>query len=255
MTRTIDLNCDLGEGFGPWSMGDDDAMLDIVTTANVACGFHAGDPVIMTRTAALARDRGVRIGAHPGFNDLWGFGRRAVGGDSPTELERMIAYQVGALQGCAALAGHRVGHVKAHGALYNMAAVDTAVAGALARAVAAVDAGLVLVVPPFSAMERVARDRGLEVALEVFADRGYEEDGTLTPRGRPGAVIHDPAVAAARVVRMVTEGTVESRGGRAVALAADTVCVHGDTPGAVAMARMIRDALAAAGIAVAPFVR
>lgn len=252
MQRTIDLNCDMGEGFGPWRMGDDAGMLDIVTSANVACGFHAGDPVIMTETARLAREKGVRIGAHPGFNDLWGFGRRPIGGDSPRDLERMVAYQIGALMGCAALAGHRVGHVKAHGALYNLAAVEPAAAGAIAAAVKAVDAGLVFVVPPASALERAAEAAGLRVAREAFADRTYEDDGTLTPRAVAGAVIHDADAAARRVVRMVQDGGVESRSGRLLPIVADTVCVHGDTPSAVAMARAIRQALADAGIAVAP---
>lgn len=252
MQRTIDLNCDMGEGFGPWRMGDDAGMLDIVTSANVACGFHAGDPVIMTETARLAREKGVRIGAHPGFNDLWGFGRRPIGGDSPRDLERMVAYQIGALMGCAALAGHRVGHVKAHGALYNLAAVEPAAAGAIAAAVKAVDAGLVFVVPPASALERAGEAAGLRIAREAFADRTYEDDGTLTPRAVAGSVIHDADAAARRVVRMVLDGGVESRSGRLLPIVADTVCVHGDTPSAVAMARAIRQALADAGIAVAP---
>jgi UPF0271 protein len=252
VTASIDLNCDMGEGFGPWRMGDDDGMLDIVTSANVACGFHAGDPVIMTETARLALDRGVRIGAHPGFNDLWGFGRRSIGGDSPRELERMVAYQIGALMGCAALAGHRVGHVKAHGALYNLAAVEPKVAGAIAAAVRAVDRALIFVVPPFSALERAGQEAGLRVAREAFADRTYEDDGTLTPRSQPGSVIHDAEAAAGRVVRMVQDGAVESRTGRRLPIVADTVCVHGDTPSAVAMARAVRTALEAAGIAVAP---
>lgn len=252
MTGTIDLNCDMGEGFGAWEMGDDAAMLDIVTSANIACGFHAGDPTIMTRTAELARAKGVRIGAHPGYNDLWGFGRRPISGDRPEDIERMVAYQVGALQGCAALTGHRIDHVKAHGALYNTAAVDPAVAGAIARAVRAVDRSLILVVPPFSALERAGQEAGLRVAREAFADRTYEEDGTLTPRKLPGAVIHDAAAAAERVVRMVLDGAVTSRTGKPVPIAAETVCVHGDTPTAVAMAAAVRAALEAAGIAVAP---
>ncbi|MFP5515078.1 MAG: LamB/YcsF family protein [Alphaproteobacteria bacterium] len=253
MERTIDLNCDMGEGFGSWGMGDDAAMLDIVTSANIACGFHAGDPVIMTDTARMAREKGVRIGAHPGFNDLWGFGRRAIRGDTPQDLERMVAYQVGALQACAALAGHSLGHVKAHGALYNVAAVDPDVAAAIARAVRTVDSGMVLVAPPSSALERAGIDTGLRVAREAFADRSYEDDGTLTPRTVRGSVIHDATVAAERVVRMLLEGCVESRSGRPVPILVDTICVHGDNPGAVAMARTVRDALEAAGITVAPF--
>ena len=252
MTASVDLNCDMGEGFGPWKMGDDAGMLDIVTSANVACGFHAGDPVIMTETARLALEKGVRIGAHPGFNDLWGFGRRTIRGDSPRDLERMVAYQIGALQGCAALAGHRVGHVKAHGALYNLAAVEPEVAAAIAAAVRAVDPSLVFVVPPASALERAGLDAGLRVAREAFADRTYEDDGTLTPRSIPGSVIHDADAAAQRVVRMIRDGGVESRSGKRLPIVADTVCVHGDTPSAVAMARAVRNALEAAGIKVAP---
>ena len=252
MTASIDLNCDMGEGFGPWKMGDDAGMLDIVTSANVACGFHAGDPVIMTETARLALEKGVRIGAHPGFNDLWGFGRRTIHGDTPRELERMVAYQIGALMGCAALAGTRIGHVKAHGALYNQAAIEPAVAGAIAAAVRAVDRSLVFVVPPASALERAGQEAGLRIAREAFADRTYEDDGTLTPRSIPGSVIHDAEVAAARVVRMVQDGGVESRSGKRLPIVADTICVHGDTPTAVAMARAVRKSLEAAGIMVAP---
>ncbi|PWC52686.1 5-oxoprolinase subunit PxpA [Azospirillum sp. TSO22-1] len=252
MTRTIDLNCDMGEGFGPWKMGDDAGMLDVVTSANVACGFHAGDPVIMTETARLALEKGVGIGAHPGFNDLWGFGRRTIRGDTPRELERMVAYQIGALMGCAALAGHRVGHVKAHGALYNVAAVEPEVAGAIAAAVKAVDRTLIFVVPPFSALERAGEEAGLRVAREAFADRTYEDDGTLTPRSVSGSVIHDAEAAAQRVVRMVLDGVVESRSGKRLPIVADTVCVHGDTASAVAMARTIRRALVTAGVGLAP---
>ena len=178
---SVDLNSDLGEGFGPWSMGDDAAMLDIVSSANLACGFHAGDPVIMTDTARLAREKGVAIGAHPAFFDLWGFGRRRISGDSPADIEKMVAYQIGALQGVAALAGHRVSHVKPHGALYNMAAADPALANAIAQAIRAVDASLLFVVLPGSEMERAGRAAGLRVACEVFADRGYLDDGGSGP--------------------------------------------------------------------------
>ena len=247
---SIDLNCDMGEGFGAWAMGDDRAMLDIVTSANIACGFHAGDPGIMAETAALALARGVRIGAHPGFDDRAGFGRRVIRGDSPAAIERMVAYQIGALQGCAALAGHRVSHVKPHGALYNMAAVEPDLAQAIARAVKAVDPDLLFVVPPFSEMEAAGNALGLRVVREAFADRTYEDDGTLTPRSIAGSVIHDPEAAAARVVRMVLNGAVESRHGTRLPIVADTVCVHGDTPTAVAMAGTIRRALEAAGVTV-----
>ncbi len=247
---SIDLNCDMGEGFGAWAMGDDRAMLDIVTSANIACGFHAGDPSIMADTARLALDKGVRIGAHPGFNDILGFGRRSIQGDSPASIERMVAYQIGALQACAALSGHRVTHVKPHGALYNMAAVDADMAQAIARAVKAVDPALLFVVPPLSAMDRAGEAVGLRVVREAFADRTYEDDGTLTPRKIAGSVIHVPELAAERVVRMVLDGAVTSRHGKRLPIVADTVCVHGDTPTAVAMAAAVRTALEAAGVTV-----
>ncbi|MFD1623462.1 LamB/YcsF family protein [Azospirillum griseum] len=247
---SIDLNCDMGEGFGAWAMGDDRAMLDIVTSANIACGFHAGDPSIMADTARLAFEKGVRIGAHPGFNDILGFGRRNIQGDSPASIERMVAYQIGALQACAALSGHRVTHVKPHGALYNMAAVDADMAQAIARAVKAVDPALLFVVPPLSAMDRAGDAVGLRVVREAFADRTYEDDGTLTPRKIAGSVIHVPQLAAERVVRMVLDGAVTSRHGKRLPIVADTICVHGDTPTAVAMAAAVRSALEAAGVTV-----
>ncbi|QFU17325.1 LamB/YcsF family protein [Microvirga thermotolerans] len=254
-TRTIDLNCDMGEGFGPWPMGDDDAMLDIVSSANVACGFHAGDPNIMFRTAETARRKGVAIGAHPGFNDLPGFGRRVIRGDSPAEIERMIAYQIGALQAVAALAGHRVTYVKAHGALNNMANEDEDLAMAIARAVKGVDPNLVNVCMPGLAMERTSEKIGVPVAREFFADRTYEDNGTLTSRKKPGSVLHDPEAAAERVLRTLEEGAVTTVSGRRIPVAVDTICVHGDEPSAVAMARTIRARLEANGIAVRPFTR
>jgi 5-oxoprolinase (ATP-hydrolysing) subunit A len=247
---TIDLNCDMGEGFGAWAMGDDRAMLDIVTSANIACGFHAGDPSIMAETARLAREKGVRVGAHPAFNDILGFGRRNIQGDSPAVIERMVAYQIGALQACAALSGHRVTHVKPHGALYNMAALDADMAQAIARAVKAVDPALLFVVPPLSAMDKAGEALGLRVVREAFADRSYEDDGTLTPRKIAGSVIHVPELAAERVVRMVLDGAVTSRHGKRLPISADTICVHGDTPTAVAMAAAVRAALEAAGVTV-----
>ncbi|GEP02642.1 LamB/YcsF family protein [Methylobacterium oxalidis] len=248
----VDLNSDLGEGFGSWRMGDDAAMLAVVTSANVACGFHAGDPGIMVATARAARARGVALGAHPGFRDLEGFGRRMIP-QSPTEVEQAVAYQIGALQSCAALAGHRVSYVKAHGALANLANVADDVAAAIARAVRAVDPGLVLMVMPGLPAERAALDLGLAVAREVYADRAYAEDGRLSPRAEPGAVIHDAQAAAARTVRMLEEGAVETLAGRRIPVAIDTVCVHGDTPAAVAMARAVRAGLEAAGHTLAPF--
>ena len=252
MSARIDLNADLGEGFGPWQLGDDAALLDIVTSANVACGFHAGDPDIMVETAAAARVRGVAIGAHPGFFDLRGFGRNRIQ-ESPRRIERDIAYQIGALQACAALAGARVTHVKAHGALANLSNEDEAVADALARAVAGVDPSLVLVVMPGLAAERAGARAGLTLVREVYADRAYAEAGGRAPRGSPGAVIHAAEEAAARVARMVGEGAVFTIGGRRIPVTVDTVCVHGDNPEAIAMARAVRMALEFAGFSLRPF--
>jgi UPF0271 protein len=249
----VDLNSDLGESFGPWNMGDDEAMLDIVTSANVACGFHAGDPEIMLKTAERAKARGVAIGAHPGFHDLQGFGRRQIQGLGAREIEAMLAYQIGALQAVAAMAGHRVTHVKAHGALSNMAMTDEGMAAALARAVRAVDPSLVFVVIPLTALERAGEAANLKLAREIYADRAYEDDGTLVSRKKPGAVLHDPEAVAARVVRMVEDRAIVSVNGKRLPLSIDTVCIHGDSPGAVAMAQAVRARLAAAGIRIAPF--
>ena len=249
----IDLNCDMGEGFGPWPMGDDEAMLDIVSSANIACGFHAGDPSIMFRTAEIAKRKGVAIGAHPGFNDLHGFGRRMIRGDSPAEIERMIAYQIGAMQAVASLAGHKVTYVKAHGSLNNMANEDESLALAIARAIKGVDAGLVNVCMPGLLMEKASDRIGLPVAREIFADRTYEDDGTLTSRKKPGAVLHDPVAASERVLRMVQERAVVTTSGKRIPVEIDTICVHGDEPSAVAMARAVRAKLEENGIAIAPF--
>jgi UPF0271 protein len=249
----VDLNCDMGEGFGPWPMGDDAAMLDIVTSANIACGFHAGDPNIMFRTAAMAKERGVAIGAHPGFNDLWGFGRRVIRGDSPAEIERMFAYQIGALQAVAALAGHRVTYVKAHGSLNNMANEDDDLALAIARAIKGVDPALVNVCMPGLAMERASLEVGIPVAREFFADRTYEDNGNLTSRKKPGAVLHDAQAAAERVLRALHDRAVTTVSGKRIAMEIDTICVHGDEPTAVAMARTVRARLEAEGVTVAPF--
>ena len=200
---SVDLNSDMGEGFGPWQMGDDAAMLDIVTSANVACGWHAGDPNIMYRTAEIAKAKGVSIGAHPGFGDLWGFGRRVIRGDSMADLEKQVAYQIGAMQALATLAGHKVTHVKAHGALGNMINDDEDMALAIGRAIKGVDPALVYVVMPGLPTERVAERLGLAMAREVFADRTYDDNGNLTSRKKDGAVIHDAELAAERVLRMV----------------------------------------------------
>ncbi|MGO1080431.1 LamB/YcsF family protein [Inquilinus sp. CA228] len=245
---SVDLNCDMGEGFGAWEMGDDSAMLEIVTSANVACGFHAGDPIVMRRTLALARDRGIGVGAHPGFLDLWGFGRRVIKGETPEELEAQVVYQIGAIQGMAKAVGHRVTHVKAHGALSNVAMIEDAVALAIGRAIQSVDPTLAYMVLPGTALERAAVELGLPVVREVFADRTYEDDATLTSRKIAGSVIHDPEAAAERVLRMVQEQAVTSRSGKRIPVPVDTVCVHGDTPGAVGIARRIRERLEQAGI-------
>ena len=210
----VDLNSDLGESFGPWNMGDDAGMLDIVTSANVACGFHGGDPDTMRATCEAAKARGVAIGAHPGFHDLQGFGRRQIVGLTGREIESLIAYQVGALQAMAAMAGHQVTHVKAHGALSNMACIDAAMAAALARAIKGVDPRLVFVVIPLTALERAGEAAGLKLAREVYADRAYEDDGTLVSRKKPGSVLHDPDAVARRVVQMVREQAIVSVNGK-----------------------------------------
>jgi UPF0271 protein len=253
MMNSIDLNCDMGEGFGPWPMGDDDAMLDIVSSANIACGFHAGDPSIMFRTAETAKRKGVAIGAHPGFNDLHGFGRRVIRGDSPAEIERMVAYQIGAMQAVAALAGHTVTYVKAHGALNNMANEDDALALAIARAIKGVDAGLINVCMPGLLMEKASEQIGVRVAREFFADRTYEDNGTLTSRSKPGSVLHDADEAAERVLRALQDRAVTTVSGKRIPVEIDTICVHGDEPSAVTMARTIRTKLEAGGIAIKPF--
>jgi UPF0271 protein len=246
---SIDLNCDMGEAFGRYDLGEDVALLDVVTSANIACGLHAGDPVVMRRTVSMAANRGVAVGAHPGYPDLQGFGRRAMSLD-PDELEAFVLYQLGALAGFTAAEGTRLVHCKPHGALYNLAAQNAEVAAATARAIAAFDPEMVVVTLPDSTLARAAAGLGLRVAKEGFADRAYLEDGHLVPRGQPGAVVHDPAEATARAVQMITEGTVTAVTGKVISLKIDTLCVHGDTPGAVGIARALREALEAAGVAV-----
>ncbi|HYD29975.1 MAG TPA: 5-oxoprolinase subunit PxpA, partial [Azospirillaceae bacterium] len=240
MALTVDLNADMGESFGVYTLGDDDAMLDIVTTANVACGFHAGDPLVMHRTVERAKARGVAIGAHPGFLDLWGFGRRRIEGDPPEDVARMVVYQIGALQAIAAAAGHRVTHVKPHGALANRAVVDDTLAEAIAQSIRRVDPGLIFMVMPGMATERAGEKAGLRLVREVYADRTYDDDGSLTARKEPGAVIHDTGLAAARVLRMLEEQAITTISGAKLPARIDTICVHGDNPAAVAMARALR---------------
>ncbi len=250
---SIDLNCDLGEGFGMWPMGNDEAMLGLATSANVACGFHAGDSDIMRKTAELAKARGVSIGAHPGYRDLHGFGRRPIPGLTSSEIETLVAYQIGALQAVAALAGHTVTHVKAHGALSNVGCVDDMTARAIATAIKAVDRNLIFVVLPNSALVRAGDAAGLRMVSEVFADRAYEDDASLVSRSKPGAVLHDAKAIAARVVRMVQDRAIVAASGKIIKVPVDTVCIHGDTPGAVDIARSIRQALQEQNIDVAPF--
>lgn len=250
--RRIDLNADLGESWGAWQMGHDAEMLDIITSANIACGFHAGDPLVMHRTLMLAKEKGVGVGAHPGYMDLWGFGRRRFADDDPDEIEKMLIYQIGALQAMARAVGVPVTHFKAHGALANVAAVDAAVADATARAVLATDAAMLFLAMPGTEQERAAERAGLRIVREAFADRAYTADGTLASRKLAGAVLHDPDEAAARMVQMVTQGRVTTLDGQEISLEFDTICVHGDNPQAVRMAQAVRQALEAAGVDVQP---
>jgi UPF0271 protein len=249
----VDLNADAGESFGAWTLGADEQLFQIVSSVNLACGFHAGDPSVIRRALRAAGRAGVAIGAHPSYPDLAGFGRRPMRLDAPT-IEDLVMYQVAALAGMARAEGLRVGHVKPHGALYNDAAVDPLTARAIARAVRLTDASLALVGLAGSALVAAARAEGLRALEEAFADRGYERDGTLTPRGTPGAVIDNPAIAAARAVSIVRDHCVAAAGGEPIGLHADTICIHGDTIGAPVLARAVRDALEHAGVQVAaPF--
>jgi 5-oxoprolinase (ATP-hydrolysing) subunit A len=249
MMHRIDLNCDMGEGFGAYSMGDDTAVLDYVTSANIACGFHAGDPPTMHKTVKAALAKGVAVGAHPGLPDLQGFGRRAMA-ISGAEAYDMVVYQVGALAGFARALGGKLSHVKPHGALYNTAAKDYALAGAIAQAVYDMGPELVLYGLAGSEMIRAAEKVGLRAAGEVFADRTYQDDGSLTPRSHPDAMIDDVEAAVVQVKRMVTEGYVRSVRGNDVAVRADTLCIHGDQPGALAFVKRIRAELEAARVEV-----
>ncbi len=245
----IDLNCDMGESFGAYHMGNDEAVLDHVSSANIACGFHAGDPRTMHRTVRMALDRGVAVGAHPGLPDLQGFGRRNMA-LSRTEAYDCVIYQIGALSGFAQALGGRLTFVKAHGALYNMAAKDPVLAEAIASAVADYDRNLAFYGLAGSELIGAAKAAGLRAISEVFGDRSYQDDGSLTPRSQPGAMIEDVEVSVAQVRRMVLEGKVRSVTGKDVAVQADTLCIHGDQPGALAFVRRIREELAGAGVEV-----
>ena len=245
----VDLNADMGESFGAYTLGDDDALLLSVTSASIACGFHAGDPGTMARAVAACTLHGVALGAHPGLPDLAGFGRRALA-VSPAEARDLVTYQIGALAAFAARSGVRLQHVKPHGALYTMAERDPLLAAAIARAVREADADLILMGLSGGALVEAGRMLGLRVAHEVFADRAYIADGTLAPRGSPGAVLHDPDEVAARIVRLVREGKIAATDGSDLTLEADTVCLHGDAPGAVLLASVVRRTLEEEGVAV-----
>jgi UPF0271 protein len=253
--KTVDLNSDLGESFGMWQMGNDAAMIDVATSVNVACGFHGGDYDVMRKTVEMAKARGVSVGAHPGYRDIHGFGRRPFYGMPAREIENLVAYQIGALQGVAALVGHKVTHVKAHGALSNVACEEDSTARAIAAGIKAVDPNLVFVVLANSKLVQAGEAANLPMAHEIFADRAYEDDGNLVSRKKPGSVLHDPKQVAERVVRMVQDGAVVSVTGKVIKMRTDTICIHGDTPGAVDIARGVRQALRDAGIDVAPFKR
>lgn len=248
----IDLNADLGEGFGVWRLGDDDAMLEIVTSANVACGFHAGDPAGLMRVCRSAAERGVRIGAQVSYRDLAGFGRRFID-VAPEDLVADVVYQIGALQAIAHAAGSAVSYVKPHGALYNAIVTNREQAAAVAEAVGLVEAGLPVLGMTGSAFFEEATRRGLRTVTEAFADRAYQPDGRLVSRREPGAVLHDPAQIAARVVTMVSAGQVTAIDGTLIEVGVESVCVHGDSPDAVQIATAVRDQLCGAGIEIGSF--
>jgi 5-oxoprolinase (ATP-hydrolysing) subunit A len=252
--REIDLNSDLGEAFGAHRIGFDDELFDLISSANVACGFHGGDPRVMERTVAACVARGVAVGAHPGFPDLVGFGRREIAA-APDEIRADTLYQIGALDAICRAAGVRMQHVKAHGALYNRAVKDDAAAEAIAAAVKAYDPGLAMLALPGSRLAAAAEAAGVPLAREGFVDRAYNADGTLVNRRLPGAVISDPAVAAERALRLVVDGTLIAIDGAALTLAVDSLCIHSDTPGAVAIARAVRQRFEQAGVAIRPFGR
>lgn len=243
----VDINSDLGESFGSYKIGNDEEVLKYVTSANIACGFHAGDPLVMEKTVKTALENGVAVGAHPGFPDLMGFGRRNMS-VTPEEARAYIIYQVGALNGFIKACGGKMQHVKPHGALYNMTAKDYRLARAIAEGVYSVDSELILMGLAGSQLIKAGQDVGLATASEVFADRAYTSEGALVPRGTPGAVIHDSELVIKRVLRMVSEGRVQSLDGNDIEIKADTICIHGDNKEAVVFAASIRDALLKAGV-------
>lgn len=253
MGLTVDLNSDMGEGFGPWKMGDDAAMLGIVSSANIACGMHAGDPEVMANTFAEAKKNGVAVGAHPGYPDLFGFGRRNMP-YTMGETERLIAYQIGAAEAMAAYSGHKLTHVKLHGALGNLGQQNRDVALAALRAVKAVNPKLICLTIALGEMDRLAGDMGLAYKSEIFADRAYTDEGFLVDRKLPGAVLHDADEIGRRILAMVEKGAILTASGKWLKAPVDSICVHSDTPDAVEIARKLRASLEAAGVTVKPFV-
>lgn len=251
MARKVNLNADMGEGFGDYDIGNDTEMLKVIGSANVACGFHGGDWNVMDRVCRQARENGVSIGAHPGFNDLWGFGRRRIQ-MSAGDVERMVAYQIGALQGIAAANGMKVTHVKPHGALGNMSAEDIDLARAIGRAIKGVDPSLIFLAQTGTKLVAVAEELGLTLASEVFADRTYDDTGNLTPRSLPNAMVHDPDEALQRVLHMIEHQEVVSTSGKHIPAKVHSICVHGDEPTAVAVANRVRTGIEAAGITLVP---
>jgi UPF0271 protein len=245
----IDLNSDLGESFGAWTMGMDEDVMSRISSSNIACGWHAGDAGVMVKTVRAAKAKNVAVGAHPGYPDLLGFGRRNMT-CTPDELYAYTLYQVGALQGICASEGLELQHVKPHGAMYNQAAKDPKLALAIVKAVKSVGKGIILMGLANSAFETAAREEGVPFASEAFADRGYMPDGSLVPRSQPGAFIHDPDEAAARMVKLVKEGAIETSGGQILKMKAHSICMHGDNPAAVKMAEVVRAAMEKNGIAV-----
>lgn len=247
MTKRVNINADLGESYGRWKLGSDDELMTIIKSANVACGMHAGDPTVMRTTLERAKDLGVSIGVHPGFNDIWGFGRREMRMHA-RDLENLVAYQIGALLGIATMVGVPVTHVKPHGALHNMASREPELARAVVRGIAAVDRSLVLVCLAELALDHAGRDQGLAIAKEGYIDRRYEDDGSLRSRMQDDAVIHDPQEAAAQVVRMVVDNTIVSLSGKRIPCEIHSLCVHGDEPTTLATAKAVRRALEDAGV-------
>jgi UPF0271 protein len=248
--KTIDLNCDMGESYGAWKMGADAELMPLISSANIACGFHAGDPATMRKTVRLAVEHGVAIGAHPSLPDIQGFGRRAMK-ISPQETYDLVLYQAGAIEAFARAAGAKLHHVKCHGALYNMAANDAALSEAMADAVRDLGSGVMLYALSNSLMMKIGREKGIPVMGEVFADRGYSDDGTLAPRDQPGGMIEDAGEAVKRALAMIGDGYVTSLSGKRVPVSADTLCLHGDQPGAVVFAKALKKAFSEKGISLA----